>query len=81
MIDITCHSVYWWTVMFKVNKEFEFEHLWCLTVYIYLVDWLIDWLFAWLSDWFIDWFSNVEMMINKGNNKITELRTVLQRES
>jgi hypothetical protein len=37
MIDITCHIVYRWTVMFKVNKEFEFEHLWCLTVYIYLV--------------------------------------------
>ena len=24
-VIITCHIVYWWTVMFKVNKEFEFE--------------------------------------------------------
>jgi hypothetical protein len=24
-VIIACHIVYWWTVMFKVNKEFEFE--------------------------------------------------------
>jgi hypothetical protein len=23
-VIITCHIVYWWTVMFKVNQEFEF---------------------------------------------------------
>ena len=25
VVIIACHIVYWWTVMFKVNKEFEFE--------------------------------------------------------
>jgi hypothetical protein len=24
-VIITCHIIYWWTAMFKVNKEFEFE--------------------------------------------------------
>ena len=29
----------------------------------------------------MDWNSRFQMILNKGNNKITELRTILQREN